>query len=142
MAALNVSIINIALPVLKKQFHVRMHIIEWVSLVYLLTLAGLIVPFGRVADMFGPRWMYAFGFTVFMIGSLMCGLAPTLTFLLVSRVVQAIGAAMLQANSVAIITAAAPASDRGKAIGFQASAQGIGLSLGPVIGGALISFLN
>jgi EmrB/QacA subfamily drug resistance transporter len=142
MAALDASIINIALPVLKYQFHVRMHIIEWVSLVYLLTLAGLIVPFGRMADMIGRRWMYALGFTVFMIGSLMCALTPTLSFLLVSRVIQAIGAAMLQANSVSIITAATPARDRGKAIGFQASAQGIGLSLGPAIGGALISFLN
>ncbi len=142
MAALDASIINIALPVLKKQFNVRMHIIEWVSLVYLLALAGLIVPFGRMADMIGRRWMYALGFTVFIIGSLMCALTPTLSFLLVSRVIQAIGAAMLQANSVAIITAATPTSDRGKAIGFQASAQGIGLSLGPAIGGTLISFLN
>ncbi len=142
MAALDASIINIALPVLKKQFNVQMHIIEWVSLVYLLALAGLIVPFGRMADMIGRRWMYALGFTVFIIGSLMCALTPTLSFLLVSRVIQAIGAAMLQANSVSIITAATPASDRGKAIGFQASAQGIGLSLGPAIGGTLISFLN
>ncbi|ADG05166.1 MFS transporter [Kyrpidia tusciae] len=142
MAALDASIINIALPVLKKQFDVGMHIIEWVSLVYLLTLGGLIVPFGRLADLFGRRWMYALGFTVFIVGSAMCGWAPSLLFLLVARVVQAVGAAMLQANSVAIITAAAPASDRGKAIGFQASAQGIGLSLGPAVGGALLALWN
>ncbi|UOF90278.1 MFS transporter [Fodinisporobacter ferrooxydans] len=140
MAALDASIINIALPVLKKQFSVRMHIVEWVSLVYLLTLAGLIVPFGRIADIMGRRWMYTLGFTVFIIGSLLCGLSFSLSFLLVSRVIQAVGAAMLQANSVSIVTAATPASDRGKAIGIQASAQGIGLSLGPAIGGLLLSF--
>src|SRR5579875_3742810 len=129
MAALDASIINIALPVLQKQFRVSMNMIEWVSLVYLLTLAGLIVPFGRIADMVGRRWMYAFGFTIFIIGSVMCGFAADFHFLLVSRVLQAVGAAMLQANSVSIITAATPSHDRGKAIGFQASAQGVGLSL-------------
>jgi EmrB/QacA subfamily drug resistance transporter len=142
MAALDASIINIALPVLKTTFGVRMHMIEWVSLVYLLTLAGLIVPFGRLADIFGRRWMYAGGFTVFILGSLACGVAPELRFLLIARAFQAIGAAMLQANSVSIITAATPASDRGKAIGVQASAQGIGLSVGPAFGGVLLSYLN
>ncbi|MCL6517087.1 MAG: MFS transporter [Alicyclobacillus sp.] len=142
MAALDASIINIALPALKQHFGVRMHVVEWVSLAYLLTLAGLVVPFARLADMMGRRWMYALGFTVFIIGSLLCGVAFTLWFLLIARVVQAVGAAMLQANSVAIITAATPPDQRGRAIGFQASAQGVGLSLGPAIGGALLSFLN
>ncbi|GGI98325.1 hypothetical protein GCM10010885_04910 [Alicyclobacillus cellulosilyticus] len=62
MAALDASIMNIALPVLKRHFDVRMHIIEWVSLAYLLTLAGLVVPFARLADMFGRRRMYILGF--------------------------------------------------------------------------------
>ncbi len=142
MAALDASIINIALPTMKRDFAVPMHIVEWVSLVYLLTLAALIVPFGRLADMLGRRWMYSIGFSVFIVGSLLCGISPSMSFLLGSRVLQAVGAAMLQANSVSIITAATPASDRGKAIGIQASAQGIGLSLGPAVGGALISLLN
>ncbi|MCL6548029.1 MAG: DHA2 family efflux MFS transporter permease subunit [Alicyclobacillus sp.] len=142
MAALDASIINIALPVLKRDFGVRMHVVEWVSLVYLLTLAGLVVPLARWADMAGRRWMYSLGFSVFVLGSLMCALASSLPMLLVARVVQAVGAAMLQANSVAIITAATPAQDRGKAIGIQAAAQGVGLSLGPAVGGALLSALN
>lgn len=142
MAALDASIINIVLPVLKKEFHVRMHIIEWVSLIYLLTLAALIVPFGRMADLFGRRWMYTIGFTVFIIGSALCGFSNTLRFLLISRILQAVGAAMLQANSVSIVTSATPPKNRGKAIGIQASAQGIGLSLGPTIGGMLVSFFG
>jgi EmrB/QacA subfamily drug resistance transporter len=142
MAALDASIINIALPTMQREFHLAMHAVEWVSLVYLLALAALIVPFGRLADMWGRRWMYAAGFGVFIIGSFACGESSSLWLLLVSRVFQAVGAAMLQANSVSIITAATPTAARGKAIGIQASAQGVGLSLGPVIGGALISLLN
>ncbi|GMA64455.1 MFS transporter [Alicyclobacillus fastidiosus] len=142
MAALDSSIVNIALPIMKRDFHTHMHVIEWVSLSYLLTLAALIVPFSRISDMFGRRWMYSIGFFVFIVGSFFCGFAPTLNVLFVSRILQAVGAAMLQANSVSIITASTPTRDRGKAIGIQASAQGIGLSLGPIIGGALITMLG
>ncbi|MBX6354087.1 MAG: MFS transporter [Thermoflavifilum sp.] len=142
MAALDASITNVALPVLRRVFDVRMHVVEWVNLVYLLTLAGLLLPLARLADMTGRRWMYTLGFTVFILGSALCGLAPSLTILLIARVIQAIGAAMLQANSVAIVTAAAPSHQRGRAIGIQASAQGIGLSVGPVIGGALLTYLG
>ncbi|QQE77791.1 MFS transporter [Alicyclobacillus sp. SO9] len=139
MAALDASIVNIALPTLQRQFHVSMSLVSWVSLAYLLTLAAVIVPLGRMADMFGRSWMYSTGFIVFAVSSALCGFSGNLPFLLGARVLQAIGAGMLQANSVSIITAYTPASDRGKAIGFQASAQGIGLSLGPAIGGALLA---
>jgi EmrB/QacA subfamily drug resistance transporter len=142
MAALDASIINIALPTLERTFHVSMNQIEWVSLAYLLALASFILIFGRLADLFGRRWLYAGGFLVFIISSLFCGLASSLPGLIFARIFQGIGAAMLQANSVSIITAATPAEDRGKAIGFQASAQGIGLSLGPVLGGTLLQLLS
>lgn len=142
MAALDASIINIALPNLQHQFHARMDEIEWVSLSYLLSLASLILIFGRLADMIGRRWLYIIGFIIFSLSSLFCGLAPTLSLLLLSRVLQGVGAALLQANSVSIITFATPRRDLGKAIGIQASAQGIGLSLGPVIGGTLLSFIS
>lgn len=142
MAALDASIINVALPNLEQQFHTRMSEIEWVSLSYLLSLASLILIFGRLADMIGRRWLYTIGFIIFSISSLFCGLAPTLPVLIVCRIMQGMGAALLQANSVSIITFATPKEDLGKAIGFQASAQGIGLSLGPVIGGALLSFVS
>lgn len=142
MAALDASIINIALPSLERSFNVQMNQIEWVSLVYLLSLASLIIIFGRLADLFGRKWFYAIGFLIFILSSLFCGLSSTLPLLLIGRVCQGVGAAMLQANSVSIITAATPPEDRGKAIGIQASAQGIGLSLGPLMGGLLIQFFN
>jgi MFS family permease len=142
MAALDASIINVALPHLEEQFHSRMSEIEWVSLSYLLALAASILIFGRLADMMGRRWLYTIGFVIFSLSSLFCGLASSLMILIVCRVFQGIGAAMLQANSVSIITSAVPKKDLGKAIGFQASAQGIGLSLGPVVGGTLLTFLS
>lgn len=142
MAALDASIVNVALPVMSTSFHASASIVGWVLISYLLTLATLLTFFGRLADMWGRRPLYTFGFLVFIIGSAACGAAVNLPMLIVSRVFQAAGAAMLQANSVAIITATVPASVRGKAIGFQGSAQAIGLSLGPAIGGALIGLFG
>ncbi|WP_076344969.1 MFS transporter [Alicyclobacillus vulcanalis] len=137
MAALDASIISIALPKLEQAFHTTMNRIEWVSLIYLLALAGCIVAFGRLSDLIGRRPMYTLGFGVFIVGSALCGASWSLASLLAFRVLQGIGASLLQANSVSIITAAADAERRGQAIGFQALAQGLGLSLGPLVGGVL-----
>ncbi len=142
MAALDASIVNVALPDLSTYFHSSASLVSWVLIAYLLTLATLLTLFGRLADILGRRPLYTFGFLVFIAGSAACGAAVDLPMLIVSRVFQAAGAAMLQANSVAIITAAVPPSMRGRAIGFQGSAQAIGLSLGPAIGGALIGLFG
>lgn len=142
MAAVDASIVNVALPTLSHSFSASPGITGWVLISYLLTLATLLTLFGRLADMLGRRPLYTFGFVVFIIGSAACGAAPSLSFLIVSRVFQAAGAAMLQANSVAIITATVDPSVRGRAIGFQGSAQAVGLSVGPAVGGALIGLFG
>jgi len=142
MAALDASIINVALPTLLTHFRGGMHRIEWVSVSYLLTLTALLTVFGRVADMVGRRFMYTTGFLVFIIGSLFCGLATHLPYLILARILQAAGAAMLQANSVAIITGSIPATKRGKAIGIQGTAQAMGLLLGPALGGVLLTYFG
>lgn len=142
MAAVDASIINVAMPTLSKAFQGGMGSVEWVSISYLLTLTSLLTLLGSLADKLGRRKFYTIGFTVFIIGSAFCGAATSMVFLIAARVVQGLGAAMLQANSVAIITAAVPAHCRGKAIGIQGSAQAVGLSLGPAIGGMLISGLG
>lgn len=139
MAALDASIVSIALPAMQKTFQVSMPAIEWISLIYLLTLAATIVPLGRLSDMVGRRFMYTSGFAIFVVGSVLCALSHDITQILAFRIVQGLGAAFLQANSVSLITAATPARDRGKAIGIQASAQGLGLSVGPFLGGVLIA---
>src|SRR5439155_5567315 len=109
---------------------------------YLLTLAALVVPLGRLADLLGRKMLYTWGFVVFITGSALCGFAPQLNWLIAARVLQALGAAMLQANSVAIITAAVPRRALGRAIGVQGAAQAIGLSVGPSVGGVLIDTLG
>lgn len=142
MAALDASIVNVALPDLSGSFHSSASVVGWVLISYLLTLTTLLTLFGRLADIMGRRPLYTFGFLVFIVGSAACGAAPNLGLLITARVVQAAGAAMLQANSVAIITATVPANVRGRAIGFQGSAQAIGLSVGPAVGGALIGLFG
>lgn len=141
MAALDASIVNVALPDLGRYYHVG-STVGWVLISYLLTLATLLTLFGRVADMLGRKPLYTLGFLVFIVGSAACGAAVNMTMLIVARVFQAAGAAMLQANSVAIITATVPRQVRGRAIGFQGSAQAIGLSVGPAVGGALIALFG
>ncbi|MCY0885366.1 MAG: DHA2 family efflux MFS transporter permease subunit, partial [Firmicutes bacterium] len=142
MAALDASIVNVALPTMMRDFHTDYGTVEWVLIAYLLTLTALLTLIGRLADMVGRRPLYTFGFLVFIAGSALCGAAVNMPMLIISRVFQATGAAMLQANSVAIITATVPAEVRGRAIGLQGSAQAIGLSLGPAVGGALIALFG
>jgi MFS family permease len=142
MGQLDASIAQLVLPTLERLFHARLSLVSWVALAYLLALAGTLPIFGRLADMFGRKLLYTGGFVVFIAGSALAGFAPTLIFLIGARVFQAIGAGLLQANSVAIITAAAGPARRGRAIGVQGAAQAIGLSTGPALGGLLIQSLG
>jgi EmrB/QacA subfamily drug resistance transporter len=139
LGQLDASIAGLVLPTLEEVFHASTASVEWVAIAYLLTLAALVVPFGRLADLVGRKVMYSYGFLVFIAGSALCGAAHSLGWLVAFRVVQAIGAAMLQANSVAIIAAAARPGELGRAIGVQGAAQAVGLALGPTVGGLLIS---
>jgi EmrB/QacA subfamily drug resistance transporter len=139
LGQLDASIAGLVLPTLEEVFHAPVANVEWVAISYLLTLAALVVAFGRLADMVGRKMLYTFGFLVFIAGSALCGFAPSLAWLIGFRVLQAVGAAMLQANSVAIIAAAARPRELGKAIGIQGAAQAVGLSVGPSVGGLLIA---
>ena len=142
LGQLDASIAGLILPTLEDVFDAPVAAVEWVAISYLLTLAALVVPFGRLADLVGRKTLYTGGFFVFVVGSALCSVAADLTWLIVFRVVQAIGAAFLQANSVAIITAIAPRGALGKAIGIQGAAQAVGLALGPSVGGFLIVALG
>ena len=142
LGQLDASIAGLVLPTLEEVFGAPVASVEWVAVAYLLTLAALVVPIGRVADLLGRKTLYTWGFLVFIVGSAACGLAPSLGWLVLFRVVQAAGAAMLQANSVAIITAAVPRRVLGRAIGIQGAAQAVGLSVGPSVGGLLIDTLG
>jgi EmrB/QacA subfamily drug resistance transporter len=142
LGQLDASIAGLVLPTLEETFSASVASVEWVAIAYLVTLAALVVPFGRLADLAGRKLLYVSGFVVFISGSALCGFAPSLGWLIGFRVLQAVGAAMLQANSVAIITAAVARRRLGRAIGVQGAAQAIGLSVGPSVGGFLIDSLG
>jgi MFS family permease len=139
MGQLDASVVTLAFPALQRQFGVALAGVQWVSLAYLLALVALLVPVGRWSDRYGRKLVYLYGFVLFTAASAGCGLAPTLGVLVGLRVVQAAGAAMLQANSVALVATSAPAGRRRAALGLQAAAQALGLALGPVAGGLLVA---
>ncbi len=139
MGQLDASIVTVALPTLQRTFHASVGAVTWVGLSYLLVLVATVVAVGRFADMWGRKLLYVYGFGLFIIGSALCGLAPGLGALIGFRALQAVGAALLQANSVAIIVLAVPKPSLGKAIGIQGAAQAVGLALGPTVGGFLLA---
>jgi len=102
MSALDGSVVNTILPVLRHSFSSSIAGIEWVVTVYLLVLSGLLLSFGRLGDIYGHKWVYISGFGVFTISSIFCGLSKSVAMLVALRGIQALGAAMLQANSPAI----------------------------------------
>ncbi|MES4889468.1 MFS transporter [Streptomyces sp. NPDC096012] len=142
MGQLDASIVTLTYGSLRSGFGTSLAAIEWVSLAYLLTLVALLVPVGRLSDAHGRKLFYLYGFVVFTGASAACGLAPSLVALVVFRVVQAVGAAMMQANSVALVITSAPRERMRAALGVQAAAQALGLALGPTVGGALVSALG
>jgi len=139
MGQLDASVVTVAFPALQRQFGAGLASVQWVSLAYLLVLTALLVPAGRWSDLAGRKLMYLYGFVVFAGSSAACGLAPSLGVLIALRVVQAGGAALLQANSVALVVTSVPARTRRAALGVQAAAQAVGLASGPVIGGLVVA---
>lgn len=142
MGQVDASIAQMLLPRLEADFGARLSTVSWVAVAYLVTMAGFLPIFGRLADMIGRKLLYTGGFLLFVIGSGLCGLAPELPVLIAFRVLQAIGAAMLAANSVAIVVTAAGPERQGAALGIQAAAQAVGLSVGPMLGGLVLATLG
>jgi len=138
MGQLDASIVTLAFPSLEHSFHSDVASVSWVGLSYLLVLVATVAAVGRFADMVGRKLLYLYGFVIFVAGSVLCALAPNLLALDGFRAVQAVGAAMLQANSVAIIALAVPRRRLGRALGMQGAAQALGLALGPSVGGLLL----
>lgn len=138
MGQLDASIVTLTFPPLQREFHAPLAAVQWVSLAYLLTLVGLMVAVGRIADAAGRKAVYLYGFAVFTAASAACALVPGLGWLVGARVVQAVGAAMLQANSVALVVTSVPRRSMRTALGVQAAAQALGLALGPAVGGLLV----
>ncbi len=139
MGQLDASIVTVALPTLQRTFDASVGAVTWVGLSYLLVLVATVTAVGRFADMWGRKLLYVYGFVIFTFASVLCGLAPDLAALCIFRAFQAVGAAMLQANSLAIIVLVVEEKSLGKAIGLQGAAQALGLAVGPTVGGLLLA---
>lgn len=141
MATLDSSIVNVALPVMQKELAVGLDQIQWVSSVYLLTTCAVLLVFGRLGDIYGKVRFFQVGVAVFALGSLLCGMATTLEFLVFARAVQGVGGASAMANNMGIITESFPARERGRALGLLASFVALGMMCGPVLGGFIVNSL-
>ena len=142
MAALDSSIVNVAIPVIQDTFQVSLSTVEWVITAYLLVVSSLLLTFGRLADLYGQKKLYLFGMVIFTLSSLLCGLAASITLLIAFRVLQALGAGMMFSSGPAIITNNVPPERRGQALSFTAIAVSIALVTGPVLGGFLVTVFN
>ena len=137
MGYLDSSIVNIALPTLTHYFEADITVVNWVVTSYLLMITGLVVIFGRLADMYGRRRLYILGLLLFSVSSALCGAAPTIWTLVAFRCLQGVGAAALLANGAALITETFPSGERGKALGMIGSVLAVAVIIGPLLGGFL-----
>ncbi len=137
MTALDSSVANVTLPILRIYFNSNVASVEWVVSIYLLLVSGVLLSFGRLGDLRGHKIVYVTGFGIFVAGSALCGAANSVPVLIGFRALQAIGGAMLYANAPAIITGAFPKEERGKALGLMATMTYLGLTVGPSLGGWL-----
>lgn len=142
MSTLDGSILNIANPSIAGDFSVPLTAVQWVVTAYMLMITATLLMFGRLGDRFGVEKVYSYGFWVFTLGSLLCSLAPALSWLITFRILQAIGASMMMATGVGIVSNTFSDSERGKALGITGSVVGIGNMAGPSLGGILVDYFG
>lgn len=134
------SSVFIGLPSIGKDFGMDVVLLSWVSLSYLLAAAMFLVPMGRIADIYGRKKIFKYGITIDIIASILLAFSFNETELIILRIFQGIGAAMIFGTSVAILTSVYPPGERGKALGITVAGVYLGLSIGPVIGGFLTQY--
>ena len=142
MSTLDAGIVSVSMPTIMNQFHASVTMIQWVVLAYLMVITITLLPFGRLADMYGRKQVYTLGFVVFTVGSALCGASGSVEQLAIFRAFQALGASMLMANGMAITSAVFPARERGKALGIGGTVVATGTTIGPTIGGLITQWLG
>jgi len=142
MSTLDSSIVNVALPYIMEDLSSDVKTVQWVVVIYLLTVSSLLLTFGRLSDTRGRQLVYVAGFLVFTLGSLLCANAMTAHFLVGARMVQGIGASMLMACSPALVVDAFAPEERGRALGMVGAVVAAGLTLGPLAGGVILSYFS
>jgi EmrB/QacA subfamily drug resistance transporter len=142
MSTMDSSLVNVALPALMKVFHSSLAVTQWVVLMYLLTITILLVFWGRLAVQWGAGTMYSRGMLLFALGSLLCGVAPSVWLLILFRFVQALGASMMMATGPALIRSIFPPERLGSGLGLIGIATSLGLMTGPVVSGLLLRWVH
>lgn len=142
MGTLDSSIVNVALPVMNKELGTTMSTIEWIVTSYLITVCAVILPFGKIGDTKGKTKVFKLGIIIFTLGSLMCGFAKDINFLIFARVVQAIGASGTMSTNQGIVTESFPPNERGRALGMIGTFVALGTMVGPSLGGIIVSVLK
>ncbi|MFZ1063739.1 MAG: MFS transporter [Acidimicrobiales bacterium] len=139
VVSLDVTIVNVALPSIGRDFHASLSGLQWTVDAYTLVLASLLMLSGSTADRLGRRRTFVLGLVLFITGSLLCSLAPDLTALIIFRMLQALGGSMLNPVAMSIITNTfTDPKERAQAIGVWAAVVGFSMALGPIVGGALV----
>jgi EmrB/QacA subfamily drug resistance transporter len=142
MAALDATVVGIALPAIGRDFHAAVASLQWVVDAYTLTLAGLLLLGGTLGDSYGRRKVFQIGVVWFAIASLLCGLAPNVAVLIAARALQGVGGALLTPGSLAILQASFAEDDRAAAIGAWSGLGGVATAIGPFLGGWLIGAVS
>ncbi|MDH3799986.1 MAG: MFS transporter, partial [Desulfobacterales bacterium] len=137
-----ISSINIALPIIGKEFKTDAVVLSWVATSYLLAAAVSLVPFGKLADIYGRKKIYMLGMGLFTLTSLLSAVATSAPMLIIFRIFQGAGSAMVFATGIAILSSVYPVEERGKVLGIAVAAVYIGLSCGPFFGGFLTQHLS
>ncbi len=142
MTLLDLTIVNIAIPAMRRGLHASLPQIGWVINAYIIVLAVLMITAGRLGDLRGRRSLFIAGVTVFTLASAASGLSQTAAELITARALQGLGAALLLPQTMAVIIATFPASRRGAALGIWGGVAGLATIAGPTVGGVLVTYLG
>ncbi len=142
MIMLDNTVVNVALPSIRRELDISISELEWVVNAYALTFGVLLLSGGKLADLLGRRRIFIVGLAIFTISSLFCGLAAGAGMLIGARVVQGVGAALMNPATLSIITATFPPRQRGTAIGIWAGVSALALAIGPLVGGVITQHIN